>query len=634
MTAIATRSFLLASAVASVLSLTPVSAQNVLSIRENGLYGLIDLQGNILVSPRFHEIGPFTEGIAPAREEGLYGYIDTTGAWQISPRFDIADTFSFGVAVTRKAGELCLVNRFGSELGGFDYAEVSVIGDDRLQVTAEDGRTGIIDFSGTVVLELQHVYLQPPLSGTGGLVLQWEGSPEERRFSAVDYNGREIVPRGRYHHIDFYRGGYSMVSNYRGEECTERYFIDSKGRPAYRTQNAGFMPGYSDYPSHGMVAVSTHEFERVTDSLFAVGVINSEGELLFRSREYTGLRPILPDRIAAISTRTSEEDDTWLIDRQGNRIAGPYSRVFVLREGYPVLDVMQEGQRFLCDSDGRPWRSADLAARFPDLLSSLPSAQYSAVMQSWGEERIRIAEQLSPADYRGADLLVQTYSSIPVYYFEHDTVRGYRRGLSEVIWEARVDRLKDLSNVSYAMPVSYRPPLTTATYANSHLAHISTKLLGNSESLSKGFHVEVFSETGGDEGRRRVARLINATKDTVWISSWGGGMTLLQQAKDSRGVWRDIETSLTPICSQDYMIYSFSPRSYIRFPLREYSGPLNTTLRLKCEYAREEGETVVEETVYSNEYRGRVHPGQFWQEAPSSYFYPEPVSVPILPYFP
>ena len=136
----ATRFFLLISALAFVLFPTLLSAQNVLPIRENGLFGLIDLKGKILVQPRFHEIGPFTEGVAPARMEGLYGYIDTAGVWQIPPRFDIADTFSFGVAVTRKSGELCLVNHFGYELVGLDYAEVSVIGNDRLHVIAEDDR--------------------------------------------------------------------------------------------------------------------------------------------------------------------------------------------------------------------------------------------------------------------------------------------------------------------------------------------------------------------------------------------------------------------------------------------------------------------------------------------------------------
>ena len=89
-----------------------------------------------------------------------------------------------------------------------------------------------------------------------------------------------------------------------------------------------------------------------------------------------------------------------------------------------------------------------------------------------------------------------------------------------------------------------------------------------------------------------------------------------------------------PYCSQDYMIYSFSPGSFISLPLRRYSGPLDTRLRLKCEYARKEGETVVQETIYSNEYPGSVHPGQFWQEVPSEYIYPEPATMPIPPFFP
>ena len=67
-----------------------------LPIKKDGRIGFINLQGKIVIQPKFRKVGNFSEGLAPARMEGLYGYIDNSGKYVIPPIYDYAEDFSEG----------------------------------------------------------------------------------------------------------------------------------------------------------------------------------------------------------------------------------------------------------------------------------------------------------------------------------------------------------------------------------------------------------------------------------------------------------------------------------------------------------------------------------------------------------
>jgi hypothetical protein len=48
-------------------------------VRLQGVYGLIDQEGNEIVSPKYDQIGDFSEGMAAVEFNGKFGFIDTTG---------------------------------------------------------------------------------------------------------------------------------------------------------------------------------------------------------------------------------------------------------------------------------------------------------------------------------------------------------------------------------------------------------------------------------------------------------------------------------------------------------------------------------------------------------------------------
>jgi hypothetical protein len=71
-----------------------------------GKRGYIDVEGRIVLAPRFDDAGEFAGGLAPVRQGRRWGFIDRRGQWAIAPRFLSAASFSHGLAmITTADGE-------------------------------------------------------------------------------------------------------------------------------------------------------------------------------------------------------------------------------------------------------------------------------------------------------------------------------------------------------------------------------------------------------------------------------------------------------------------------------------------------------------------------------------------------
>ncbi|MBL8892846.1 MAG: WG repeat-containing protein [Planctomycetaceae bacterium] len=69
-----------------------------ISFRQDGLFGFVDADGNIIIKPQFVAASEFTDGLACVCRERLFGYIDRTGEFVIPPRFQYANEFAEGLA--------------------------------------------------------------------------------------------------------------------------------------------------------------------------------------------------------------------------------------------------------------------------------------------------------------------------------------------------------------------------------------------------------------------------------------------------------------------------------------------------------------------------------------------------------
>ncbi len=81
---------------------------------EHSAYGFYDKSNKVVIEPKFHGAGEFSEGLAPAGIDGWwhniewygvkYGFIDRTGKEIIPFKFDFAKSFSDGLRWSNKSG--------------------------------------------------------------------------------------------------------------------------------------------------------------------------------------------------------------------------------------------------------------------------------------------------------------------------------------------------------------------------------------------------------------------------------------------------------------------------------------------------------------------------------------------------
>ncbi|MDR0735879.1 MAG: WG repeat-containing protein [Zoogloeaceae bacterium] len=117
---------------------------------QRGKYGILDRKGEVLIAPRFADIGPFTaNGLARAREDDQnapWGYIGVNGEWVIPPRFHEAEDFSReGLAWVKEGGWKYRIDAKGNLV--FPKA--------RPVVGKTSSRYGFMDARGEIVLPAQ-----------------------------------------------------------------------------------------------------------------------------------------------------------------------------------------------------------------------------------------------------------------------------------------------------------------------------------------------------------------------------------------------------------------------------------------------------------------------------------------------
>jgi hypothetical protein len=87
-------------------------------VQENGKYGFIDEQGQMVIPARFDDAQNFAaNGLALVQENGKYGYINPKGEMVIPARFDGAMSFAdYGLAPTRENGKIAYIDKTGQKV--------------------------------------------------------------------------------------------------------------------------------------------------------------------------------------------------------------------------------------------------------------------------------------------------------------------------------------------------------------------------------------------------------------------------------------------------------------------------------------------------------------------------------------
>lgn len=121
------------------LKLSKVLGNGFIGFSKTGKWGVMNSQGNIVCNEAYHEILPFSEGVAAVRFGNKWGYIDTLGTEIIPPSFEKAGQFSSGYARIVKDHRWGYIDKSGMIVIGPKYMQAGNFSGGAAPVRTRDG---------------------------------------------------------------------------------------------------------------------------------------------------------------------------------------------------------------------------------------------------------------------------------------------------------------------------------------------------------------------------------------------------------------------------------------------------------------------------------------------------------------
>jgi hypothetical protein len=100
-------------------------------------------------------------------------------------------------------------------------------------------------------------------------------------------------------------------------------------------------------------------------------------------------------------------------------------------------------------------------------------------------------------------------------------------------------------------------------------------------------------------------RVVNRTTKPVPFEACDSALSIVREAQDATGTWREVESPPEAICGNSFHRVFLGPGQYWQFPAREYAGPTRTKMRFRLSPGGDRP------TLYSNEFEGQVAAAQF-----------------------
>ncbi len=258
-------------------------------MEDNGEWGLIDQDGQILIEPKYPQKVFFSDGLAGVTEDRQTKYLDRSGNTALSLPYGFGLDFNQGRAIVMKDPmkdtRSGVIDKDGQWIVEPAYVGLMPFSEGRAFGLSNDGETIIIDFSGNVK--------KPPLCGgtfySEGLA---SGSKNcdlplgKRKYGFIDFEGNWIISP-RYELPSFFNNGMASV------KLNGKFgFIDKSGnirvKPVY--DRAGkFSDGLAPVGMNNLNALnpsedgtnrSFAELKERTQKVGRFGYINADGEVV------------------------------------------------------------------------------------------------------------------------------------------------------------------------------------------------------------------------------------------------------------------------------------------------------------------------------------------------------------------
>ncbi len=197
-------------------------SEHMAAVKQDGKWGFIDDEGNVVVEPKYDAANSFSEGLAAVQSNGKWGYIDKTGTLVIPFTLDSTYAFSEGLAVYSSGYYYGYIDTSGKKITEAVYVEASSF-KDGVACVKKENRYGFIDKTGTPVTEF--VYGANAQTSEGLIPVFYGDADKGINTGYIDVTGRQILDFSWYDAKPFSEGLAAACTEY-----TKPYgFIDNNG---------------------------------------------------------------------------------------------------------------------------------------------------------------------------------------------------------------------------------------------------------------------------------------------------------------------------------------------------------------------------------------------------------------------
>ena len=169
-------------------------------IQKDGLYGAMDLAGNWIISPSYHSMDYFNEGISVVSTETTegttkYGYVNNQGTTIYPIELDEATSMLNQRAIVSKDGIFNIINSQGMLLiNNSNYTEMQFL--NSYILARKDSLSGILDYDGNPITEFEYLSANITFS-TNTLILQKENTS----YGLMDISGKWLLNGKEFRNI-------------------------------------------------------------------------------------------------------------------------------------------------------------------------------------------------------------------------------------------------------------------------------------------------------------------------------------------------------------------------------------------------------------------------------------------------
>ena len=176
-------------------------------VLKNNRAGYCDMQGRLVIEPRFLQASDFHEGVAPVMlamdgERAVCSYVDTMGNVVFDEVFENVMPFNEGYALVMRGGRWGLIDRGGNVVLPLGYSAMT-LNTNGLFFAGDERGMALFDYSMAPITPF--VY-----TSTTGMYEGRIGVCREGKYGFLDEHGREVIPC-KYDATGVFQSGRTMV---------------------------------------------------------------------------------------------------------------------------------------------------------------------------------------------------------------------------------------------------------------------------------------------------------------------------------------------------------------------------------------------------------------------------------------